>query len=436
MAADANPAPADGLTPAQFAELARLPPQEAMRWMQGRAHGALTYSWQDLMGEEHGRQFTISRLARLDLLQSLHESLSRSVSGDLSRRDWIRDTEQLLRQSGWWGEKQMLDPNTGKMVKTTFDPARLQLIYDTNTRQAASRGQWERALRAKDSHPYLRYITLRDDRVRAEHAAWDDVTLPIDHPFWQTHRPPCAYRCRCRYTSVNRADYDKGVTPRGTPMVKKTPPAETREVVNRRTGEIMNVPKGVDPGFGTSSDPDESLRKLTKKKLKSATPAIANAAQYEGLSLQSAAATYAEKARLAEPGNENKMPPLALSPIFEPALAQLRELSLPVNPKVPLELKMLGLEHDGTRHVWIEHGLGSEKQQREVLRGQVPIEPGDIAAFPEIFNRAALAPGNPPLVGGTPMVSGRAVFGEFRYEFAARVGRHLITVFTLYKWRL
>jgi len=430
-------ASSDGLTPAEFAELARLPPADAMRWMQGRAHGALTFSWQDLMQEEHSRQFTVSRLARLDLLQSVHESLSRSVAGDLSRRDWMRDAEQLLRQAGWWGEKQVLDPNTGKMVKTTFNPARLQLIYDTNTRQAASRGQWERALRAQDSHPYLRYITMRDDRVRQEHAAWDDVTLPIDHPFWQTHRPPCGYRCRCRFTSVNRADYDKGVTPRGTPMVKKAPPAETREVVNRRTGEVMSVPKGVDPGFGASPNKDASLDLLVAEKLKSAIPAIAHAAQYEGLTLQSAAATYAEQARLAPPGNENKMPPLALSPIAQPALAQLRELDLPVNPKVPLELKMLGLEHDGARHVWLEHGLGGDSQLREQLRGQVPIEPGDIAAFPEIFNRATIKRGDPPTAGDdSPLVEGAADFGQFHYEFVAKVRRHLITVFTLYKWRL
>ena len=123
----------DGLTPAEFARLRRLKPADAMRWMQERERGALTFSWQDLWQAEHNHHFTVSRLARLDLLQALHDSLSRSVAGDLSRRDWMRDTEQLLRDAGWWGEKQVLDPATGKLVTTRFDPPRLKLIFDTNT---------------------------------------------------------------------------------------------------------------------------------------------------------------------------------------------------------------------------------------------------------------------------------------------------------------
>ena len=128
------------LTPAEFAQLRRLKPAEAMQWMQERSHTALTFAWEDLLHEEHSRHFTISRLARLDLLQSLHAMLLKSVGGDLSRRDWQADAEKLLADAGWWGEKEVLDPATGKMVKTTFNPQRLGLILDVNTRQAAASG--------------------------------------------------------------------------------------------------------------------------------------------------------------------------------------------------------------------------------------------------------------------------------------------------------
>jgi SPP1 gp7 family putative phage head morphogenesis protein len=429
----------DGLTPAEFAELQRLTPADAMRWMQGRASSALTFSWQDMWQEEHSRFFTVSRLARLDLLGSLHESLSRSVAGDLSRRDWTRDTEQLLADAGWWGEKQVQDPATGEMVTTRFDPARLKLIYDTNTRQAAAQGQWERIERTKQTQPYLRYITMRDDRVRPEHAAWDNVTLPVDDDFWKTHYPPNGWRCRCRVVSVSQKEYEAGKTPDGGQMVKDAPQFGDRDFTNSRMGEITSVPVGVDPGFGSIPAQGERLQDLdalVQEKLKSAIPAIANSAQYEGLTLESAASTYAERARLALPGNENKMPPLALSPIADPALAQLRELDLPVSKKAPLESKMLGLEHDGVRHVWLGHGLGGGNQTRELLRGQVPIEPGDIAAFPEIFNRATIQRGDPPIASDSPVVRGTAVFGDFRYEFAAKVLRHLVTPVTLYKWAI
>ena len=426
----------DGLTSAEFAELARLPPADAMRWMQGRTGTALTYSWQDMFGEEHSRHFTISCLVRMDLLQSFKDSLGRSVAGDLSRRDWMRDHIKLLQDAGWWGEKQVLDPETGKLVKTRFDPARLKLIYDTNTRQASARGQWERIQRAKP--PYLRYITKRDDRVRPLHRTWDNVTLPTNHPFWQTNFPPCGWRCRCRVISVSRREYNKGVTPTGAPMIKTAPETVLVKFINRRTGEISFWPAGVDPGFGdipAQAARLHALDALVAEKLKSVVPAIANAAQYEGLTLESAAATYAEKARLAPSGNDSKMPPLILAALADAALNMLLPLNLSISKKVPLEQKLIGLEHDGVRHIWSEHGVGGQQEQRERLRGQVPIEPGDIAAFATIFNNASvLKIGNPPEASGSPVVEGAAVFGRYRYEFAVKVNRFLIVPFTLYKW--
>lgn len=43
----------------------------------------------------------------------------------------------------------------------------------------------------------LKYETVGDDRVRPEHRAWDDITLPPDHPWWATHYPPNGWLCRC-----------------------------------------------------------------------------------------------------------------------------------------------------------------------------------------------------------------------------------------------
>lgn len=237
------------LTPAEFAELRRLPPAEAVAWMQARGRLTPTFNWQDLWEREHGEQFTVSRLTRLDLLQALREGLERSVAGDLTRRDWTRSAEQLLTKAGWWGIKAVTDPATGDVVLTKFDPARLKLIYDTNTRQAYAAGQWDRIERTKRALPYLRYVTKRDDRVRPLHASWDNVTLPVDDPFWQTHYPPNGWRCRCRVVQVSQADYDKGRAPGGGPMVKQRPAVLTTDFTNRRTGEVTQVPAGVDPGF-------------------------------------------------------------------------------------------------------------------------------------------------------------------------------------------
>lgn len=238
---------ADGLSLAEFARLFALKPEAAVAYLKQRGKLTETFDWRDLWQDEHAQQFTVSRLARLDLLKAIQDGITQSVEGDLSRRDWTRDIKALLTKEGWWGEKEVLDPVTGKLVKTTFDPARLKLIYDTNTNMAYSAGLWERIERNKRTSPYIRYITKRDERVRITHRAWDNLALPVDHPFWNTHFPPNGWRCRCRAMSMSQAQYDdwkaKGrIKTEALPIV-------TRRWVDKRSGEIHQIPVGIDPGF-------------------------------------------------------------------------------------------------------------------------------------------------------------------------------------------
>ena len=216
-----------------FARLLRLPPQEAIAYMQGRELVGETFSAYDLWQDQHGRAFTISRLARADLLEALQKSLAQSVAGDLNRKDWIDNAEKLLKNAGWWGSKEVTDPRTGELLKTRFNHARLQLIFDTNVRQAQAAGQWQRLLRNRRIHPYARYVCMDDDRVRPLHRSWHNVTLPLDDPWWQTHRPPNGYRCRCRIIGVSQRDYDRGEvlsrpgaeTDENAPIVRQPTPA-------------------------------------------------------------------------------------------------------------------------------------------------------------------------------------------------------------------
>lgn len=281
-----------------FAKLQKLTPQEAVDWLIARGHLTKSYAWQDVWQDEHGHQFTISRLTRLDLLQALYESIVKSVQGDLSRKDWMRDAEELLTDAGWWGINEVTDPVSGEVKMTKFDAARLRLIYDTNTRQAYATGLWERAERSKRTHPYVRYITKQDERVRASHRAWDNLTLPVDDAFWKTHWPPNGWRCRCRVMSMSQRDYDNGYTldrpgaeyDQNAPTVRKplkkqAPEVVMREYVNPRTGEVTQVPEGIDPGFAYNPGiaRKKALQEVMDGKLRSADPALADAARRAGL---------------------------------------------------------------------------------------------------------------------------------------------------------
>ena len=282
-----------------FARLQRLPPAEAMAFMDGRQLSAETYHWYDLWREEHQRAFTVSRLARGDLLEALQTSLAKSVAGDLSRRDWIKSTEQLLKNAGWWGTTEVTDPRTGELLRTRFNHARLQLIFDTNVRQAAAAGQWQRLVRNQRTHPYARYVAMDDERTRPQHRAWHNVTLPLDDAWWATHRPPNGWRCRCRVIGVTQREYDQGVVLdrpgaetdqgaplRSTPMVKAAPPVSLRDWRNPITGAIEQVPVGIDPGFdynpGTTGR-SAAFEAMVKAKLGKMSAEVAKAAEAAGV---------------------------------------------------------------------------------------------------------------------------------------------------------
>ena len=270
-------------TAKEFAALQKLTPAEAVAYLQRRKKITETYGWQDLWQDEHARQFTVSRLARADLLQDLQDQITKSVAGDLSRRDFLNDIKVLLKKAGWWGEKEVIDPATGEILKTLFDPTRLKLIFDTNTRMAYAAGQWERIQRTKRSHPYVRYITQRDDKVRPAHRAWDNVTLPVDDAFWHTHTPPNGWRCRCRIVAVSQREYDRGRTPTGEAMKKKAPDIVMRDWLDQRSGQIRSIPTGIDPGFGynpgMASARELQQKQVVNDKLATLSPAIASSAE-------------------------------------------------------------------------------------------------------------------------------------------------------------
>ena len=168
---------------------------------------------------------------------------------------------------------------TGELLTTRFNSNRLRLIFDVNTRNAYAAGQWQRFEAAKRTNPYLRYVTKRDERVRDSHKALNNLVLPVDHPFWDTHAPPNGWRCRCSLTSMSQKDYDKGLSPRGDPLNKTAPEVKTRDWYNAKTGKTERVPVGVDPGWGYNPGKvkarDAAMRTMVDDKIAKLEPGLA-----------------------------------------------------------------------------------------------------------------------------------------------------------------
>ena len=224
-----------------------LPDEEAVAHFRGkrdRQDWAWSFDWRDVSAEEHLAQFTFAKAARLDVLQAVRAEVDRALAEGRTLREFVGELRPRLQRLGWWGEKEMVDPRTGERRLVEIGPRRLATIFDTNLRMAHARGRWERIQALKEEMPYLRYVATLDARTRPEHARWHGTVLRVDDPWWRTHYPPNGWRCRCAVQQLSESDLrrrGRGATPR--------PKGGTRKWTNRRTGEIVDVPAGIDPGF-------------------------------------------------------------------------------------------------------------------------------------------------------------------------------------------
>jgi len=95
------------------------------------------------------------------------------------------------------------------------NPFHLRTNYDTAANAAYSAGQWEQINENKDIFPYLRYVTMQDDKVREEHWALHNLIYPVDDPFWDNYMPPNGRNCRCSVEQLMQSELPKDYSPMG-----------------------------------------------------------------------------------------------------------------------------------------------------------------------------------------------------------------------------
>lgn len=225
--------------------LKSLTPEEAIKSFRKKGY-AIGFSWRDVWKEEHAVAFTVAKAMRIDILEDIRSATDKAISRGIAFGEFKKQLAPVLQAKGWWGRKEIEDPLDGKLKPATLGSnRRLRTIYDTNMRMAHSAGRWERIERLKDRRPYLRYIAIQDERTRETHLAWHDTVLPVDHPFWDTHYPPNGWRCRCSVQQLGERDLKRF----GHKVSTRAPDIGTRDILDRRRGEIHKVPRGIDLGF-------------------------------------------------------------------------------------------------------------------------------------------------------------------------------------------
>lgn len=222
-----------------------LPPIEALRFFRQKGF-AIGFAWQDIWQEEHARAFTVAKAMSVDLLEDIRAAVDAALAEGQTLAEFQKALRPTLERRGWWGKRSMVDPETGEQkIVQLGSPRRLTTIFDTNMRTAHAAGRWERAQRTKKSFPFLRYTSVMDGRERPQHHAWHGTIKPIDDAWWDTHYPPCGWKCRCTVTAINQRMMDR----KGWSISNDPPAFPQRPYVNPRTGEVTNVEQGIDPGF-------------------------------------------------------------------------------------------------------------------------------------------------------------------------------------------
>lgn len=212
------------------------------------------FSWLDVWGTEHAHAFTVAKAIELSLLTAFRDSISTAIEKGQGFETWQTGIRQELAALGWLGPRMVADP-------TGVDPARLvdfsssrrlKVIFHANMASARAAGQWERAQRTKAALPFFVYQRTTSADPRPEHLAFVGIILPVDDPFWDTHFPPNGWLCHCSICQISRREATTLVATHRSDGVWYTdtaPPVVMRPFRNRRTGEITQVPEGIDPGW-------------------------------------------------------------------------------------------------------------------------------------------------------------------------------------------
>jgi len=227
-----------------------LPPVDAIRALALRGRRLdPSFSWLDVWQGDHAAMGTVAKSIGYDILDEIFAELEKALADGQTFREFANVLTPLLQAKGWWGRQRVTDPQTGDIISAQLgSPRRLRTIFDVNMRVSYAAGHWASFERHKTNRPYLRYVSILDDATRPAHRRRHNLVLPVDDPYWDYWAPPCGWNCRCTLQSLSERDI-KRFQAEGEDLFFTPPALDFRPFINKRTGEVLQVPDGIDPGW-------------------------------------------------------------------------------------------------------------------------------------------------------------------------------------------
>lgn len=243
----------------------KLAPKDAYRYLTGKGY-RLSYDYDELAGQAHHLSFTVAKVTRLDLLQDLHASLLASMRAGTPFETWRDNLIPILREKGWWGTRDIMDPRTGEVRQVHIGARRLRHIFKTNMRVAYNVGRYKKQMRLTQA-VYWRYTSLLLPTSREAHRRLHGTVLHRDNPFWRRNYPPNGHGCKCKVSAWTR----QALTRRGMTVSLDTPadiahPDWAYDVgAGARIGRISQMALGPNLDLLT---PNPALKDLSEAALK------------------------------------------------------------------------------------------------------------------------------------------------------------------------
>lgn len=192
-----------------------------------------TEKWNDLMAGMHSRAFVVAGATKDALLSDLRSAIDKAMSEGMSLNEFREKFDDIVARYGW--------SSRGNRNWRTA------IIFNTNMRTAYMAGRYKQMTDPDviSKRPYWQYRHGGSANPRPEHLAWDGLVLRSDDPWWDTHYPPNGFGCSCKVFTLSAEDLVK--MGKSGPDI---PPKEQKyEWVNPKTGEVLKLPRGVDPGW-------------------------------------------------------------------------------------------------------------------------------------------------------------------------------------------
>ena len=204
------------------------------------------WDYKDIWRHQHATAFVVAKMADMDLLRDVYQSLDNALKQGWSYDKWYKNIAPQMQKKGWWGKGYAYNPKTGKYdIANLGSPRRTKIIFTTNMRTARAHGRWVKMANLNKTEPrYLQYKALRNGNRRPDHQDKQGLILPMNDPFWDFWYPPNGWGCKCTVRSYTKQQLDR----RGL-KINKAPNVPTTKTINPTTGETETIPQGIHPAF-------------------------------------------------------------------------------------------------------------------------------------------------------------------------------------------